>query len=86
MLIDDVMEKYRMSIDDVLNVRAIYDGTTTIAPDEHLGDLHRMERPDTSWPRPTRCNVHFKSIDDEEYDRAMTLYLVLTAEELRAIL
>ena len=28
--INDVMEKYRMSIDDVLNVRAIYDGTTTL--------------------------------------------------------
>jgi hypothetical protein len=35
MNIDDVMRKYRMSIDDVLNVRAIYSSTGTIAPDEH---------------------------------------------------
>ena len=86
MSINNVMRKYRMSVDDVLNVRAIYGGTVTIAPDEHLGDVHRMERPNTPWPKPTRCNVHFKSIDDSNYDRAMTLYLVLTAEELRAIL
>ena len=45
-----------------------------------------MERPDTTWSNPTRYNVHFKSIDDEDYDRAMTLFLVLTADELRAIL
>ena len=32
-----------MSIDDVLNVRSIYGGAVTIAPDEHLGDVHRME-------------------------------------------
>ena len=50
MNINDVMEKYRMSIDDVLNVRAIYGGTVTITPDEHLGDVHRMERPDTPCP------------------------------------
>ena len=86
MSINDVMNKYSMSVDDVLNVRAIYGGTVTIAPDEHLGDMSRMERPETPWPKPTRCNVHFKSIDDEDYNRAMTLFLVLTTEELQAIL
>ena len=86
MAIDDIMRKYHMSIDDVLNVRAIYGGTVTIAPDEHLGDVHRMERPDTPWPKPTRCNVHFKSINDEDYNRAMTLFLFLSTEELEAIL
>ena len=83
---DDVMQKYNMSIDDVLNVRAIYGGTVTIAADEHLGDVHRMERPETPWSEPTRCNVHFKSIDDEDYNRAMTLFLFLSTEELRTIL
>ena len=86
MSFNDVMRKYRMSVDDVLNVRAIYGGTVTSAPDEHLGDLHRMERPDTPWPKPTRCNVHFKSVDDSDYNRAIGLFLVLTAEELKAIL
>ena len=86
MSVNDVMTKYSMSVDDVLNVRAIYGGTVTIAPNKHLGDVHRMERPDTPWPKPTRCNVHFKSVDDKDYDRAMTLFLVFTADELRAIL
>ena len=36
MTIDNVMRKYSMSIDDVLNVRAFYGGTITIADDEHL--------------------------------------------------
>ena len=70
----------------MLNVQAIYGGTVTIAPDEHLADAPRMERPDTPWPKPTRCNVHFKSVDDNDYNRVMTLFLVLTADELRAIL
>ena len=45
MKIDNVMRKYSMSIDDVLNVRAIYGGTVTIASDEHLARANRMERP-----------------------------------------
>lgn len=40
---DDIMSKYCMSVDDVLNVRAIYGGTFNIAPDEYLGDVPRME-------------------------------------------
>ena len=36
MTIDDVMRKYRMSVDEVLNAPAIYDGTVAIAPDVHL--------------------------------------------------
>ena len=86
MKIDNVMRKYSMSIDDVLNVRAIYDGTVTIAPDEHLGDAYRMERPDTPRPKSTRCHVHFKLIDDEAYNRAITLFLFLSKEELRTVL
>ena len=39
MTIDAVMRKYHMSIDDVLNVRAMYGGPVTIAADEHLGDI-----------------------------------------------
>lgn len=80
------MEKYRMSRDDVLNVRAIYGGTVTIAADEHLERVHRIERPETPWPQPTRCNVHFKSVGDSDYTRARTLFLKQTAEELQAIL
>ena len=86
MTIDNVMRKYHMSIDDVLNLRAIYDGTVTIAADEHLGDVNRMERPDTPWSKPTRCHVRFKSLADPDYNRAITLFLFLSKAELRTIL
>ena len=45
MIIDTVMHKYSMIIDDVLNVRAFYGGTITNASDERLADAYRMERP-----------------------------------------
>ncbi len=86
MTIDNVMRKYHMSIDDVLNVRAMYGGTIIIADDEHLADVKRMERPDTPWPKPTRCHVRFKSLADPDYNRAMTLFLILSNEELQTIL
>lgn len=40
MNINEVMSKYSTSVDDVLNVWAIYGGTVTIAPDECLEDVH----------------------------------------------
>lgn len=45
MIIDTVMHKYSMIIDDVLNVQAMYGGSVTIASDEHLTDVNRMEHP-----------------------------------------
>ena len=83
-----VMCKYSMSIDDVLNVRAIYGGTVSIVPDEHLDefsdDMHSLNLP---HPKSTRrCKVRFKSVDDSDYNRAMALFSMLPAEELRAIL
>lgn len=86
MTIDSVMRKYYMNIDDVLNVRAMHGGTVTIAADEHLADVNRMERPDTPWPKPTRCHVRFKSLTDPDYNRAITLFLILSNEELSTIL
>ena len=86
MTIDNVMRKYSMSTDDVLNVRAFYGGTITIADDEHLADVNRMERPDTPWHKSTRCHVRFKSLADPDYNRAMTLFLCLSNEELSTIL
>ena len=75
-----------MTIDDVLNVQALYSGTITNASDERLADAYRMERPDTPWNKPTRCRVRFKSLADPDYNRAMTLFLILSKEELRTIL
>ena len=86
MTIDSVMRKYNMNIDDVLNVRSMHGGTVTIAADEHLADVNRMERPDTPWPKPTRCHVRFKSLADPDYNRSMTLFLILSNEELSTIL
>ena len=86
MTIDNVRHKYNMSLDDVLNVRAIFGGTVAVAADEHLEELNRIERPETPWPKPTRCKVRFNSLDDPDYNRAMTLFLILSKEELEAIL
>ena len=66
--------------------RAIYGGTVTIAADEHLARANRMERPDTPWHKSTRCHVRFKSLSDPNYNRVMTLFLILSKEELRTIL
>ena len=86
MTIDNVRQKYNMSIDDVLNVRAMCDGTIKVADDEHLEKLNRMEQLDTPWSNPTRCKVHFHSFDDPDYNRAITLYLFLPIKELRIVL
>ena len=86
MTIDNIMRKYDMSIDEVLNVRAMYGGTVNIASNEHLADVNRMERPDTPWPKSTRCHVRFKSLTAPDYNRAMTLFLILSNEELSTIL
>ena len=39
MTIDSVRKKYNMNIDNVLNVRAMYDVTVTVAADAHLDEL-----------------------------------------------
>lgn len=87
---NDVMCKYGMGVDDVLNVRAIYGGTVSIVPDELLdvfSDDIRCQPLNLPRPKPTRrCKVRFKSVDDSDYNRAMMLFLVLSTEELRAIL
>ena len=87
---NDVMFKYGMGIDDVLNVRAIYGGTVSIVPDELLDEFSEdMQYQSLDLPQPKstrRCKVRFKSVDDSGYNRAMMLFLMLPAEELRAIL
>ncbi len=84
-----VMCKYSMSIDDVLNVRAIYGGTVSIVPDELLDEFSEemhCQSLDPPHPKSTRrCKVRFKSVDDSDYNKAMALFLMLPAEELRAI-
>ena len=87
---NDVMCKFSMSVDDVLNVRAIYGGTVSIVPDELLeefsDDMH-CQPLNPPQPKSTRrCKIRFKSVDDSDYNRAMMLFLMLPAEELRAIL
>ena len=87
---NDVMCKYCMNIDDVLNVRAIYGGTVSIVPDELLDEFSEemhCQSLDPPHPKSTRrCKVQFKSVDDSDYNRAMGLFLMLPAEELRGIL
>ena len=85
---NDVMCKYSLSIDDVLNVRAIFGGTVSIVPDELLDKFteEMYRQPLDSAQSTGRCKVRFNSVDDSDYNRAMALFLMLPAEELRAIL
>ena len=87
---NDIMRKYSMSVDDVLNVRAIYGGTVSIVPDELLDEFsEEMHCQSLDPPQPKssrRCKVRFKSVDDSDYNKAMALFLMLPAEELRVIL
>ena len=48
MTIDNVMRKYSMSIDDVLNVRAMHGGTVTISSDVHLTFFEKCGKLSTS--------------------------------------
>ena len=90
MNVKDVMYKFGMTIDDVLNVRAIYGGTVSIVPDELMDEFSEemyRQSVDSAQSKSTgRCKVRFKSIDDSGYNRAMMLFLMLPAEELRTIL
>ena len=61
-------------------------GTITVAADEHLEELNRMESLDIPCPKPTRWKIRFKSLVDTDYNRATALFLKLSNEELQTIL
>lgn len=104
-ILKDIMDKYNMDIEDVLNVRAMFGGTITVCSeedlvqvkefsktiqesDEHKSFLEEMDKKNGDGVIKTqkRCSVHFKSIDDPKYNKAMHLYLVMSDQELNDIL
>ena len=73
MTVKDIMDKYRISDEELLHVRAMFNGTTMHSSRE---DIERM-------PGATQGPVaHVESFSDKAHNRAMTLFLMLPSEEL----
>lgn len=71
-----VLDKYGISDEELLHIKAMFNGTTIGCKSEDLDEM----------PAATRGPVaHYESFDDKVHNRAMTLYLMLTNEELAAI-
>ena len=69
----DVINKYSISDEEMLHIRAIFNGTTIHCDSEHIDQL----------PGATRGPVaHYESFDDKAHNRAMTLFMMLPSEEL----
>jgi hypothetical protein len=89
--IEEVMSNYNMDSDDVLALRAMWNGDARIAGDDDV--LRDMEDPweDTfpdisrDWPPPEGPSVTFQSFDDPKYNRAQILFNRLSNQELRAV-
>ena len=73
MVAKDVMNKYPISDEELLHLRAMYNGTTMHSSPENIERL----------PGATQGPVaHVESLSDESHNRAMTLFLMLPNEEL----
>ena len=69
----DVMNKYSISDEELLHIRAMFNGTTMRCNSEHIDQL----------PGATHGPVaHVESFSDKTHNRAMTLFLMLPGEEL----
>ena len=76
MMVKDIMDKYRISDEELLHLRAMYNGTTMHSSREHIEKL----------PGATRGPVaHVESFGDKTHNRAMTLFLMLPSEELELL-
>ena len=87
----DVISKYNMDSDDVLALRAMWNGEVRNASDDDV--LRDMEDPweDTfpdisrELPPPKGPSITFQSLDDPKYNRALTLFIKLSNQELGAV-
>ena len=69
----DIMNKYRISDEELLHLRAMFNGTT----------MHSSQQDIEQLPGATRGPVaHVESFGDKTHNRAMTLFLMLPSEEL----
>ena len=87
----DVISKYNMDADDVLALRAMWNGEVRNASDDDvlrdLEDPWEDTFPDISreWPPPQGPSISFQSLDDPKYNRALTLFIILSNQELGAV-
>ena len=69
----DILNKYRISDEELLHLRAMFNGTTIHCDSEHLEHLQGATRGPVA---------HVESFSDKTHNRAMTLFLMLPSEEL----
>ena len=70
------MNKYSISDEELLHIKAMYNGTTIHCDSKHLEQLQGATRGPVA---------HVESFSDKTHNRAMTLFLGLSSEELAAI-
>lgn len=73
MTLKNIIEKYRISDEELLRLRAMFNGTTMHCDSKHINQLQGA----THGPV-----AHVESFGDESHNRAMTLFLRLSSEEL----
>lgn len=69
----DVMNKYRISDEELLHLRAMFNGTTI-----HCDRVH-IEQIQGATHGPV---AHVESFSDKTHNRAMTLFMMLPSDEL----
>ena len=69
----DIMNKYSISDEELLHIRAMFNGTTIHCDSEHLEQLQGATRGPVA---------HVESFSDKTHNRAMTLFMMLPSEEL----
>ena len=88
----EVTSKYNMDADDLLVLRAMWNGEVRTASDDDvlrdIEDPWEDTFPDISrdYPTPKGPSVTFQSFDDAKYNRALTLFVKLSNQEWRAVL
>ena len=69
----DIMNKYSISDEELLRIRAMFNGTTIHCDREHIEQIEGA----THGPV-----AHVESFSDKTHNRAMTLFMMLPSEEL----
>ena len=69
----DVMNKYRISDEELLHIKAMFNGTTIHCDQKHIEQIQGATRGPVA---------HVESFSDKTHNRAMTLFMMLPGEEL----
>ena len=68
-----IMDKYRISDEELLHLQAMFNGTTMYCDSKNIEQLQGATRGPVA---------HVESFSDKTHNRAMTLFLMLPSEEL----